>query len=63
VTVALGNGPSGAKLGGTKSMKFVNGVATFSSLTLNKVGTGYTILISSTGLTGATTNPFSVTAS
>jgi uncharacterized delta-60 repeat protein len=63
VTVALGNGPSGAKLGGTKSMKFVNGVATFSSLTLNKVGTGYTILISSTGLTEATTNPFNVTAS
>jgi streptogramin lyase len=63
VTVALGNGPSGAKLGGTKSMKFVNGVATFSGLTLNKVGTGYTILISSKNLTGATTNPIDVTAS
>jgi hypothetical protein len=44
-------------------MKFVNGVATFSSSTLNKVGTVYTILISSTGLTGTATDPFNETAS
>jgi hypothetical protein len=61
--VALGSGPSGGKLVGTTSMTFVNGVATFSNLTLSKVGTGYTLLISSKNLNGATTNPISVTAS
>ncbi len=63
VTIALGNNPTGAKLGGTVSVKFVNGVATFSGLTMSKVGTGYTILISSKNLTGVTSDPFNVTAS
>ncbi len=61
VTVALGDNPGGAKLGGTLSMKASNGVASFSGLTLNKVGSGYTLAISGGGLTGATTNPITVT--
>ncbi len=45
-------------------MKFVNGMANvLGSRRLNKVGTGYTILISSKDLTDATTDPFNVTAS
>jgi hypothetical protein len=36
-------------------------VAAFSPLTLNKVGTGYTLALSSTGFTGATTNAINVT--
>ena len=40
----------------------VNGMATFSTLTLNKVGTGYKLSASATGLTGATSDPFNITA-
>jgi len=61
VKVALENNPSGAKLGGTLSVKASNGVATFSGLTLNKVGTGYTLQVSSSGLSSATTSPITVT--
>ena len=38
VKVALDNNPTGAKLGGTLSVKSSQGVAIFSGLTLNKVG-------------------------
>ncbi len=62
VKVALANNPTGAKLGGTLSVKASKGVATFSGLTLNKVGTGYTLQLSSSGLTGATTSPITVTS-
>ena len=62
VTVALSNNPTGAKLGGTLSETASKGVATFSGLTLNKVGTGYTLALSSSGLTGATTSPITVTS-
>ena len=37
-----------------------SGVATFSGLTLNKPGIGYTLQVSSNGLTAATTNAFNV---
>ena len=51
VKVALANNPTGAKLGGTLSVTASKGVATFSGLTINKVGTGYTLQVSSSGLT------------
>src|SRR5207245_5943050 len=41
VTVALGTNPGGATLGGTTTVAAVNGVASFSPLTLDKTGTGY----------------------
>lgn len=63
VTIALGNNPTGAKLGGTLTATAKNGIVTFSGLKLSKVGTGYTILISSNGLTGTTSGPINVTAS
>ena len=61
VKVALANNPTGAKLGGTLSLKATQGVAAFSGLTINKVGSGYTIQLSSSGLTAATTNAINVT--
>ena len=61
VKVALANNPAGAKLGGTLSVKASQGVAKFSGLTLNKVGTGYTLQLSSSGLAGAVTNAITVT--
>jgi len=39
----------------------VNGVATFSNLSINKAGTGYTLSATSSGLTGATSNAFNIT--
>jgi streptogramin lyase len=61
VKVAMANNPTGAKLGGTLSLKATNGVSTFSGLTINKVGTGYTLQVSSSGLSSATTGPIAVT--
>ena len=37
------------------------GLATFSGLTLNKVGSGYTLKVSSSGLTGTTSRAITVT--
>src|SRR5205823_2141071 len=39
VTVTLGNNPGGSTLGGTTTVAAVNGVASFSTLTLDKTGT------------------------
>jgi uncharacterized membrane protein len=61
ITLALGSGPSGATLGGTRTVNAVNGLATFSNLSLTQAGTGYTLSASSTGLTGATSQSFNVT--
>ena len=63
VKVALDNNPTGAKLGGTLSVNASSGVATFSGLTLNKVGTGYTLQLTSGTLTAAATNAIAVTKS
>ena len=49
VTVALGNNPAGAMLGGTTTQNTVDGVATFDDLTLNKPDNGYTLVASSPG--------------
>ncbi len=62
VSVALLNNPGGATLGGTLTVMAQSGVATFSGLTLDKLGTGYTLLVSTNGLPAATTDPFDVTA-
>jgi streptogramin lyase len=61
VKVALASSPAGAKLGGTVSLKASKGVATFSGLTLNKVGTGYTLELTSSGLSSAITSAIAVT--
>ena len=63
VKVALDNNPGGAKLGGTTSMKASNGVATFSGLTINKTGNGYTLELTSSGLASAVTSGINVTTS
>ncbi len=61
VAVALLNNPGGSTLGGSPSVTAQNGVATFSGLTLNEPGNGYTLSLSGNGLTSAATNPFNVT--
>jgi hypothetical protein len=54
VTVAIGQNPGSATLGGTKTANAASGIATFNSLTLNQPGIGYTLTASSAGLTSAT---------
>ena len=64
VTIGLGHDGSllhNAHLGGTLVQNVVNGVATFSNLTLDQAGIGYTLQASASGLTSATSNPFNVT--
>jgi hypothetical protein len=60
VAVALANNPGGATLGGILTATAANGVATFSGLTLNKLGIGYTLQVTSSGLTSASTSAFNV---
>jgi hypothetical protein len=60
VTASLASGPTGSVLGGMLMVSAVDGVATFAGLTLNKAGTGDTLGLSRTGLSGATTNMIAV---
>jgi hypothetical protein len=61
VTMAIGTNPGSGTLGGTTTVNAVSGVATFSTLTINKTGTGYTLAASSSPLTGATSGTFNIT--
>src|SRR5205823_2173645 len=60
ITVAIGTNPASGTLAGTKTVAAVNGVATFANLSINNPGTGYTLIASATGLTGATSSVFNV---
>jgi hypothetical protein len=62
ITVAIVNNPSSGTLGGTLVVNAVSGVATFSNLTIDKAGSGYTLSAAATSLTGATSSAFNVTA-
>ena len=61
VTVAFGSNPGGATLNGTKTVNAVGGVATFSNLSVSAPGNGFTLVASSSGLTGATSSSFNIT--
>jgi hypothetical protein len=63
VTIALkpGTGTVGATLGGTTTVPVVNGVATFTNLSLNKGGTGYVLTASVPGFGGADSPPVTMT--
>jgi len=60
VTIALGNNPGSSTLGGTLTVDAVAGVADFSDLMLDELGTGYTLQASSAGLGPVTTTAFNV---
>ncbi len=63
VTIALGANPGGSTLSGGVSATVVNGVASFNSLSLNKIGVGYTLTASGTsGVLGATSGTFTISA-
>jgi hypothetical protein len=60
VNVAVGTNPGSGTLSGTATENAVSGVATFSNLSINKTGTGYTLTASSSPLTGATSSTFNI---
>lgn len=62
VTLALGSNPGAGTLGGTLTVAAVAGVATFATPFLDKAAAGYTLAASASGLAGATSSAFTVTA-
>jgi hypothetical protein len=60
VTISLGANPVAATLSGTRTTSAIGGVASFSTLMLDKLGTGYTLKASAPGLADATSNAFNV---
>src|SRR5439155_650301 len=62
IPAAIGPTPAIGAPPPTSTVAAVNGVATFSNLSINKAGTGYTLTASATGLTGATSSAFTISA-
>ena len=62
VTLALQGGAAGAQIAGITRKSSAAGKATFTGLTLRKAGTGYALLATATGLQGATSAAFDISA-
>ena len=62
IRVAIGTNPSGGILFGTFDVAAASGVATYNDLAIAPGGMGYTLVASSAGLTGATSDPFDIIA-
>jgi hypothetical protein len=60
VTLAIGANPAGGTLSGTATVSAVSGVATFSNLSIDKAGEGYTLTAAASGLAGATSSAFEI---
>src|SRR5204862_3938084 len=58
--VAIGTNPGSGTLAGTATVAATAGVASFANLSINKVGTGYTL--TATGAGSATSAAFNITA-
>jgi len=65
VTIAIGHNGGllvPGTLSGTKTVNAVNGVATFSDLSIDQPGNGYTLAVSGAGVTGAESAAFDIGA-
>jgi hypothetical protein len=65
VTIAIGhNGGllAAGTLSGTRTVTAVNGVATFSDLSIDQPGNGYTLVVSASSVFGAESTPFNIGA-
>jgi hypothetical protein len=60
VTIAIGANPAAGVLGGTLTATVSGGIATFSTLSINQLGNGYTLVASSAGLSSVTSGSFNV---
>ncbi len=61
VMLAIGSNPGGAALSGTLTTPSVGGLASFADLSLDQLGSGYTLTATTTGLTSATSATFDIT--
>ena len=61
VVVAIGANPGGGGLSGTRTVTAVAGAATFSNLSINSAGAGYTLTATAANLGSATSVAFTVT--
>ena len=62
VTMALGVNPGAGTLSGTTTVQAISGVATFSNLSINNAGAGYTLVASTPTRTPASSAAFTITA-
>jgi len=62
VALAIGTNPSAGTLSGPTTANAVNGVATFSGLSIDNPGAGYTLVATGTGLAAGTSGPIDVAA-
>jgi len=63
VTIAIGHNGGmlvPGTLSGTKTVTAANGVATFSDLSIDQLGNGYTLVVTGPGVTGAESAPFNI---
>lgn len=62
VTVAIGANPGSGTLAGVPTHNAIAGIATFSGLSINNAGIGYTLVASASGLTPTTSLSFDITS-
>jgi alpha-tubulin suppressor-like RCC1 family protein len=62
ISLAIGTNPGGASLSGTNPVSAVSGIASFSNISLNALGTGYTLTAGNGVLTSATSSAFNITS-
>lgn len=60
INLAIQNNPSGGVLSGTTTVSAVAGVSTFSTLSINAVGSGYTLKASSDDISDVTSSSFAI---
>jgi alpha-tubulin suppressor-like RCC1 family protein len=60
ITLAINTNAGGGTLSGTTTASAVNGVATFSDLSINNLGVGYTLAASAANLANGSSDPFTI---
>ncbi len=60
ITIGFASNPTGANMSGTTVVRPVNGIASFSNLTIDKAGT-YTLQASASGAAAVTSSAFTIT--
>jgi hypothetical protein len=63
ITVAIGSNPGAGSLSGTLTVKASGGIASFSDLSINQQGDGYTLTATSPGITPGASNSFNIPGS
>jgi hypothetical protein len=61
ISIAIDNNPSGGNLSGTLTVAAVGGIATFSDLSIDTAGNGYTLVATSGGFVATTSSAFNIT--